>query len=63
MLRIIMQVVSGIVVVGLIIALLRVFDWDIVALIEWVFDFIFTITNKIADMFSNNDTFKNIVKK
>lgn len=59
----IMQIVSGVVVVGLIIALLRAFDWDVVALIEWVFNFIFTITNKIADMFSNNDTFNNIVKK
>lgn len=50
------------VVFGLVLALLRAFDWDVFAVLTWAYDIVFFVVDSIADFFSNNQTFNEVVK-
>lgn len=48
---------------GLVIALLRVFNWDPFGILEWAWQWIQTIVYGIADFLTGNDTFRKITEK
>lgn len=45
---------------SLFVALLSVFNWDIIALIEWIIGFIWNIILTLADNIAGNRTFRQI---
>lgn len=63
MLKTILGYLSGLVVVGLCVAILRNFDWNFVAAIQWVLGIGITIVNTVADFFQQNEIFKHFVVK
>lgn len=50
------------IVVGLAIAILRVFGWDPIAALLWVADKLWEIVNQIADWFTGNGTFRSLFR-
>lgn len=61
--KMILQIVGYVIIAGLMLALLRAFDWDVIALVQWIADFVMNIVNAIADSFSRNQTFNEVVKR
>ena len=47
---------------GLVIAILRQFDWDPFAAGAWAIDQAWTSLNHVADLWSSNDTFKHATR-
>lgn len=58
----ILKVIGYFLLGGLLIALLRAFDFDPFGIIDWIWNIGTSILNKIADWFSNNDTFQNVTR-
>lgn len=52
----------GIVVTGLIFALLRAFNFDLFGLFDWVIGWAIGIITSVSDFFSGNPTFQKIVE-
>ncbi len=59
--RTILMVVAAFVLIGLAVALLEVFNWDIGALFEWAWGAAMGIVNAIADLFAGNSFFQRMV--
>lgn len=49
--------------VGLIVALLREFGWDPFLAAEWIISWVWEVVSRIADLWSSNETFKEVTKK
>lgn len=49
--------------IGLVVAILRAFDWDIIAAADWLLSWFWDTITKVADIWSNNDSFKEATKK
>ena len=52
------NIVLGLFVAGLVLAIMRAFNWDPFGVVEWLGSFVVHIVNHIANFFSGNDTFK-----
>jgi len=61
MLRTILSIVVGVILLGLVIALMRVFDWDLGALLNWIWSWITGLIDGIASFFQNNSWFQKAV--
>lgn len=61
--RTIISFVVGIAVIGLCVAILRVFDWNFVAAVQWLIGLGATGVNAVADFFQGNPTFQQYVVK
>ena len=59
----IMNGLVGIVVAGLLVAILREFNWDPFAAAEWALSRVWEVISHVADLWSSNDTFKDATKK
>ena len=55
------NIVLGLFVAGLVLAIMRAFNWDPFGVVEWLGSFVVHIVNHIANFFSGNDTFKTTV--
>ena len=51
------------VVAGLVVAILREFGWDPFAAAEWAFSKVWATINHVADLWSNNETFREVTEK
>jgi hypothetical protein len=60
MVRTIGKVVSWVVMAGLLMALLRAFDWDPFAMLDWVWNFLLGLITRISDAISANQTFQEV---
>lgn len=60
--RMIMNVFWGILLIGLAMALLRAFDWDIFGIIEWIWSGASKLVTAVADFFTGNATFQKVTK-
>ena len=49
------------VLLGILVAVLRVFDWDIFALVDWIWERITGFINAIADWLTGNKNFQQVV--
>lgn len=47
---------------GLIIALLRVFNWDPFGVMEWLWSMVMGVVLYVSDWFSGNETFREITR-
>jgi len=56
------NIVLGLFVAGLVLAIMRAFNWDPFGVVEWLGSFVVHIVNHIANFFSGNDTFKTTVE-
>lgn len=56
----IFSLIGGLIMLGLIVAVLRQFDYDVVAAGEWLFTSLADIANKIADKFTEMPGFRNV---
>lgn len=61
MVKVIISALVSVVVVGLALALLRSFDWDIGELMNWAWSFVMTLVESVADFFTGNKTFQKVV--
>jgi hypothetical protein len=61
--RTVLSFVTGIVVVGLCVAVLRQFDWNFVEAFQWVLGLGMMGVNAVADFFQGNPTFQKYVVK
>lgn len=52
------QIISVLIWLGLALAILIAFDWDIIAIFSWIYNFFKDIIIRIADFFVNNDLFR-----
>lgn len=60
------RVLSGfvfIIVAGLLVAILKEFDWDPFAAAAWAFNNLWNTITHVADLWSGNDTFKEVTKE
>lgn len=55
--------IVGLIVVGFFVALLRQFDWDPFAAAEWALSWVWDSITRVADIWSNNETFQEVTKK
>lgn len=46
------------VVIGFLVAILRVFDWDPFGVIDWIINWVLMIITSIADFFGGNEYFQ-----
>lgn len=60
MFRMVKNIVVGVLLAGLLLALLRAFDYNVIALIEWGINFVVKIVGTVADWFSGNQQFQEI---
>lgn len=61
MLRGLLMIASSIVLVGVGIAVLQAFDWDIGAVITWAYEGVMGLVNGVANFLGDNPTFQKIV--
>lgn len=61
--RTIIGFVVGLVVIGLCVAVLRVFDWNVVEAFQWLLGLSSLAVNTVADVFQGNPTFQKYVVK
>lgn len=61
MLRTVLSIVLGVVLIGLGIALMRVFNWDLGALLNWAWNWVTGLIGAIADFFGSNPWFQSAV--
>lgn len=61
MFRFIMSIILTLVLIGLAVAVLRWFNWDIGAVFSWIWNLLVTIVNNIADFFVHNSFFQNLL--
>lgn len=61
--RTVISFIVGIAVIGLCVAILRQFDWNVVAAFEWLFGLSMGAINAVADFFQGNPTFQEYVVK
>lgn len=54
------QLFTFVIVAGLLIALLARFDWDILAVLEWIGSFIVDAVLTVANFFAGNRTFQRL---
>lgn len=54
------RIIGIFILTGFLLALLRVFNFDVFAVGEWIFDIIASVVSRIADWFANNETFRRI---
>lgn len=59
----IMSGLGTLALVGLAVAILRAFDYDIFAAVEWAASWAWETISRVADIWSNNDSFKEVTKK
>lgn len=62
MFRFIGKILLGLVVSGLLLALMRAFNFDLFGLCDWLIKWIFSTLTTISDFFSGNPTFQKIVE-
>lgn len=60
--RIIKNIIWGILLSGLMYALLRAFNYDPFAIVEWAWNGIFSIVTRIADFLTGNAAFQEVTK-
>jgi hypothetical protein len=60
--RFIGKILMGIVITGLILALLRAFNFDLFGLSDWLIAWIINILTTVSDFFSGNATFQKVVE-
>lgn len=60
--RTVMKIFLTLVGVGLAVALLRAFNFDVFAVFTWAWDWAVNIINHIADWFSDNQAFQKATK-
>lgn len=60
--RILMKIFWILICLGLAYALLRTFNWDPFALLEWAWNWIVSIVTRIADFFTGNAAFQKATK-
>ncbi|WP_243224561.1 hypothetical protein [Microbacterium sp. CIAB417] len=63
MFRLIWGVVSALILSGIVLALLTVFNWDLVALGEWIVGLVTSTVNAVADFFMSLSWFQNLVSR
>lgn len=56
------NIVLGLFAAGLVLAIMRAFNWDPFGVVEWLGSFVVHIVDHIANFFSGNDTFKTTVE-
>lgn len=56
------NIVLGLFAAGLVLAIMRAFNWDPFGVVEWLGSFVVHIVNHIANFFSGNDTFRTTVE-
>lgn len=61
MLRGLLMIASTIVFIGLGLALLQAFNWDIGAIITWAYEGVMKLINAVADFFINLPIFQQVV--
>ena len=61
--KLVISFIVGIIIVGLCVAILRVFNWDFVAAIQWILGLGSTLINTVANFFQSNPTFQQFVVK
>jgi hypothetical protein len=54
------RVLLALVLIGFLIAVLRVFDWDPFGVIDWAWNLVTTVVTRISDFFSGNRTFQEV---
>lgn len=59
----ILTFIIGLLVMGLAVAILRQFDWNFIAAIEWLLGLGMRAVNTVADFFQGNPTFQDYVVK
>lgn len=52
--------VGVLILLGLLIAVLRVFNWDPFGVVTWIWDWFALVVTSIADFFTGNDTFRKV---
>ena len=57
-----MRFFGGLLVIGLAVAVLRTFNWDIFAFMAWVAQFAVSVVTYISDYFTQSEIFQNIFK-
>ena len=57
------NIVLGLFAAGLVLAIMRAFNWDPFGVVEWLGSFVVHIVNHIANFFSGNDTFRTTVER
>lgn len=62
MFRFLGRVLLGILVTGLIYALLRAFNFDLFGLFDWAIAWVLDVLTKVSDLFSSNPTFQKAVE-
>lgn len=63
MIRLIWGVVSALILSGIVLALLTVFNWDLVALGEWIVGLVTSTVKAVADFFMGMGWFQNLVSR
>lgn len=61
MIRTIGKVIGWIVIAGLALALLRAFNFDVIGVIQWAFNWIWGAIMTVADFLTGNPTFQRAV--
>ena len=56
----VISIISLIIWAGLFVALLKRFDWDIIALGSWILNSIWNLISSVADAIGGNDSFRRI---
>lgn len=56
------KTVIALIIIGASVALLRAFDWDVFSVINWVWSWLTTIVDNIANFFTGRSEFQEIVK-
>lgn len=59
----VMKVGGFLLACGLLLAVMRVFNWDPFGVVTWLWDWFALIVNRIADFFTGNDTFRKATSK
>lgn len=61
MLRGVLGVVGGVIALGLFIALMNAFNWDLGAFVEWLWAWVTGLIGGVASFFENNSWFRDVV--
>ena len=56
------SVVLFVVVAGVLVALLKAFNWDPFSLLSWIVNGFWSLINAISNFFVSNDTFQSMTK-
>lgn len=60
---VVMKVGGFLLACGILLAVMRVFNWDPFGIVSWIWDWFAMIVNRIADFFTGNATFRKITSR